>query len=103
MPRFRNAVGPKIAEYRTALGLTQEQFAARLQILGLSSIDRVGVVKIETRIRSVFDFELKIIADALKIESDSLFPDGPQLRRDLPYLRAGQRTLKRGPTKGDRD
>lgn len=91
MPRFRNAVGPKIAAARIALGLTQEQLAARLQVLGLASIDRVGVVKIETRIRSVFDYELRLIADALKTDTDSLFPTRELLRSDLRDLRVGHR------------
>lgn len=91
MPRFRNAVGPQIAKEREALGLTQEQLAARLQVLGLTSIDRVGVVKIERRIRSVFDYELKIIADALKTNTDALFPTRDSLKADLRDLRAGQR------------
>jgi transcriptional regulator with XRE-family HTH domain len=95
MPRFRNDVGPQIAKQRTERGLTQEQFAARLQLLGLRSIDRVGVVKIETRIRSVFDFELRLIAEALKMDMNALFPSTEQLRRDLADLRKGQRTTRR--------
>ncbi len=77
-----------------ALELTQEDLAARLQVLGLNSIDRVGVVKIERRIRSVFDYELKIIADALKITTDALFPSRDSLKSDLKDLRTGQRGKK---------
>lgn len=95
MRRFRNAVGPQIAKSRTALGLTQEQLAGRLQVLGLESIDRVGVVKIETRMRSVFDFELQIIAAALKSDVATLFPHLEQTKRDLPDLRRGQRAIGR--------
>lgn len=95
MPRFRNAVGPQIAEKRMALGLTQDQLAARLQRAGLESIDRLGVVKIERRIRSVFDFELQIIAQALKADVASLFPAAEQTKRDLPDLRRGLRATRR--------
>ena len=36
--------------------LTQDQFGARLQLAGLHTLDRVGVAKIESQLRSVFDF-----------------------------------------------
>lgn len=94
MPRFRNAVGPQIAKERMALGLTQDQLAARLQRAGLETIDRLGVVKIERRIRSVFDFELRILADVLKTDTDSLFPARETLRSELPDLRKGQRSTR---------
>lgn len=94
MPRFRNAVGPQIAKHRVAMDLTQEQLAARLQLLGLESLDRVGVVKIETRLRSVFDYELRIIAEALKVEVSELYPSLHSLKADLADLRRGQRSSR---------
>lgn len=66
--RFRNLIGPKVREFRERLGLTQDDLAARLQLVGLENFDRVVVAKIESQIRSVYDFEAIILARVLKEE-----------------------------------
>lgn len=71
--RVRNVAGPEIAKARIAAGLTQEQLAARLQVLGLA-LDRGSVAKIESRIRSVFDYELIAIGSALETPVADLCP-----------------------------
>ena len=65
---MRNIVGPRVREARLAHSprLTQEDLAARLQVLGLN-IDRVLVAKIETGIRRVSDIELIKLAQALGV------------------------------------
>ena len=91
MRRFRNSIGPQLAAIRKSIGMTQDQLAAKLQLAGLESIDRVGVVKIESQIRSVFDFEIQVIAEVLKVETSELFPDFHITKKNLPELRRGLR------------
>lgn len=91
MRRFRNSIGPQLAAIRRSLGMTQDQLAAKLQLAGLESIDRVGVVKIESQIRSVFDFEVQVIAEVLEIDISELFPHFKVTEKDLPDLRQGMR------------
>ena len=86
--RFRNAVGPQIAKVRNERNLTQEEFAAKLQVAGLD-LDRIAVAKIEARIRSVFDFELAMIAHLLTVSTDELLPRHTELKKSLPSLRQG--------------
>jgi transcriptional regulator with XRE-family HTH domain len=69
-----NVVGPKIQKQRYALGLTQEELAARCQLIGLD-ISRGTLSQIEAQIRRVTDEELFLLSLALKVTTDSLFPD----------------------------
>jgi len=92
MPRrFRNTAGPFIRRLRVDKGLTQDQLAARLVREGLDNADRVWVAKIEAQIRSVFDFELVIIAKVLGVTADELLPSGMELKKDLRALQEGKR------------
>lgn len=74
-----------------AAGLTQEELAAKLQLAGLHSADRVTVAKIESQIRSVFDFELAVIAKVLGSDPTALVPPPERLRNELDALIEGQR------------
>ncbi|MCP5535421.1 MAG: helix-turn-helix transcriptional regulator [Akkermansiaceae bacterium] len=89
--RYRNCIGPEVRELRKARVLTQEQLAAKLQLAGLHSIDRVGIAKIETQIRSVFDYELAVIAQVMGVELADLIPSPERLKRDLGSLIGGKR------------
>lgn len=89
--RYRNCIGPRVRELRMSKSLTQDQFAAHLQLAGLHTIDRVGVAKIESQIRSVFDFELVVIAAELGVEPGMLLPPMRKLKLDLDDLIAGER------------
>jgi transcriptional regulator with XRE-family HTH domain len=86
--RFRNSTGPYIQKARLKLGLTQEEFAAKLQLAGFD-IDRFGVAKIESRVRSVFDFELALIGRVLGVDVTDLMPSAAELKRTFPHLRKG--------------
>ncbi len=68
-----NVIGPKCRELREALGLTQEQVAARCQVLGLD-ITRGTLAKIESRVRSVSDHEIPFLAKTLDSSIEKLFP-----------------------------
>lgn len=92
MPRrFRNCIGPQIRKFRLERGLTQDQLAARLQLAGLESIDRVSLAKIESQLRSAFDYEVAVIARVLGVELDRLMPSRRRLEEDLKALIAGRR------------
>ncbi len=85
--RFRNILGPNIRKWRKKAGLSQDDLAARLQLAGLENIDRVAVAKIESQIRSLFDYELIVIGTVLKISPDELIATSERsLRADLPTL-----------------
>lgn len=71
--------------------MTQDQLAAKLQLASLHSADRVTVAKIESRIRSVFDFELVMIARVLATDVASMMPSPEKLKKDLVALINGQR------------
>ena len=64
----RNIVGFRVSQARktSTPPITQNDLAARLEILGLE-IDQVKVSKIEQGIRPVFDYELVKLAEALKV------------------------------------
>lgn len=87
--RFRNVVGKQIAAARSARGLTQEAFAAKLQIAGLDGLEKTGISKIEHQVRSVQDYELHIIAHILKVPIESLFPPLGETKDSLPDLKEG--------------
>lgn len=92
MPRrFRNSVGPTIRRLRVERGLTQDALAARLVLGGLTNADRVWVAKIESQIRSVFDYELAVIASVLGVKADDLLPEERKLKKDLQALQEGEK------------
>lgn len=88
MRRFLNAVGPLIRKYRCRRNLTQDALATKLQLAGLD-MGRAAVAKIESRIRSVYDYELIVIARVLKIPPGKLAPADDELKRILPHLITG--------------
>ena len=76
----QNAVGAVVRKLRVGRGLTQEQLAARLQVLGLD-LNRAGLSKIEARLRCVTDLELPVLALALKVEITDLYRAGALRKR----------------------
>jgi len=46
---------------------------------------------VEAQIRSVFDYELAVIAAVLGVKADELLPKGKELKKDLPALQEGER------------
>lgn len=87
--RFRNAIGPQMRKLRFNRDWTQDQLAAKLQLAGLE-FDRVAVAKIESQIRSVYDFEVVVIAQVLGVTPVDLLPSFSELNSDLIDLIAGK-------------
>lgn len=61
-----NVSGDKVREIREQAGVSQEQLAARLQLLGLS-ITQKAISRIETGDRVVADYELEFLAKSLDV------------------------------------
>lgn len=73
---MKNIVGAKVKAARALQQprLTQAQLAAKLQLAGWN-IDRVGIAKIEARIREVKDTEILKLAAALKVSPSWLLEE----------------------------
>lgn len=93
--RFRNILGPKVRSLRIKAGLSQDDLAARLQLAGLENIDRVALAKIESQIRSLFDYELLVLCSVLKVSAEDL------LTSPTRNLRTALSTLTSGRMRGD--
>lgn len=65
----RNIVGQHVKQARKqhVPPLTQDQLSGKLAAEGVQ-LDRVAIAKIETGIRSVFDYEVRGLAAALKVD-----------------------------------
>lgn len=62
----RNIIGRNLKFWRKQKGFSQEQFAAKLHLLGLN-IDRSAISRIESFSREVYDYEIVYFCIALKI------------------------------------
>jgi transcriptional regulator with XRE-family HTH domain len=69
----RNVVGSQIRKLRDAQGWSQETLAARCGRLGWD-ISRGTLAKVEAQVRCVSDEELMILAKALGVKVDELYP-----------------------------
>lgn len=78
-----NVIGPQVRALRRRKGWTQDRLAAKLQLLGWDT-SREAVTRLENQARRVPDLELFVIAKALGIKADDLFPRG--LRGQLREL-----------------
>lgn len=61
-----NCAGKRIRAKREALGLSQEQLAARIQTIGLD-INQKAISRVETGVRVIPDYELPFYASALGV------------------------------------
>ena len=62
----KNLIGHRVRELRRAKGLSQEQMAAQLQLLGMDS-ERGVVKRIENGSRFVTDLELCLLAEYFQV------------------------------------
>ena len=66
-----NASGCKIKERREAAGLSQEQLAAKVQLVGLN-LNQKAISRIETGDRVVPDFELLFFSEVFDVSVETL-------------------------------
>lgn len=66
-----NICGEVIAEKRKGMGLSQRQFAEKLQVLGLD-VEKNAIQRIESGARFVTDIDLVVIAKALEVSYEEL-------------------------------
>lgn len=68
-----NIVGKRVREARLAHtpGITQDALSGKLAARGVT-IDRAGIAKIETGRRYVSDFEVRALAQVLKVKASWL-------------------------------
>lgn len=69
----QNVVGPQVRKLRYGRDWSQEQLAARLGRLGWD-VSRGTLAKLEAAVRCVSDSELRMLARALGVKADDLFP-----------------------------
>lgn len=74
MPKYKqNICGNEIRRLRVQDELSQEELAARCEVLGLK-LSRSSLAHIENGIRCIRDHELIIIAKALRVDPMKLYP-----------------------------
>lgn len=69
-----NIVGVKVKRIRELRGWSQEQLAAKCNLVGWD-ISRGTLAKIEAKIRRVTDFEVVHLAKALNVREQDLFSE----------------------------
>jgi hypothetical protein len=69
----RNIVGRRVktARHQHSPPLTQDQLSGKVAAQGIE-LDRVSIAKIEVGIRCAFDFEVRALAAALKVDANWL-------------------------------
>ncbi len=87
----RNIIGTRVREARKRFDppLTQDQLSGRLAGEGVQ-LDRVALAKVESGLRSAFDFEVKALADVLNVDSNWL------LGIDASAAQRGRKSTQRG-------
>jgi len=83
-PRCSNAIGANVRKFRVTRNLTQEMLSARCGAMGFE-IPRGTLAKIEAQIRGASDLELFVLARALGVKLEELFP-----ARFAAQLKAGE-------------
>lgn len=67
-----NIIGPNIRKIREASGLTQEELAARCNLLEWD-ISRGTIAKIESQVRRITDSEVLLFSKALNVTPTDLY------------------------------
>ncbi|MDR1504930.1 MAG: helix-turn-helix domain-containing protein [Prevotella sp.] len=78
MTSRQNIIGKRLQALRKSKKLTQAQIVARCALLGWDITENT-ITKVETEIRCVTDYELLILAQALKVKLKDIFPTHPSL------------------------
>ncbi len=67
-----NVIGPQVRSLREEQELTQEELAARCNVIGWN-ISRSTLAKIESQVRRITDDEVALLAKALKVDINLLY------------------------------
>jgi len=67
----KNVSGARIRECRTRRRMSQQEFAAQMQVRGVT-IERNCISRIETGARFVTDYELMVISEIFNVSTDWL-------------------------------
>lgn len=67
-----NIIGENVRTIRESQNLTQDQLAAKCNLLEWN-ISRSTLAKIESKVRRVTDVEVKLLATVLKVNINELF------------------------------
>ena len=70
----KNIIGSNVRRLRIKAKLTQEQLAARLQVLEYE-FDRLTILRIEAGNRFIADYEVKALASALNVSIEKLYEE----------------------------
>lgn len=70
----RNIIGENLKLLRLQKGLSQEQLASKLHLLGLN-LDRSAISRIESYSREVYDYEVSYFAAALNVDIINFYKD----------------------------
>lgn len=70
----RNIIGENLKLLRVEKGLSQEQLANKLHLLGLN-LDRSAISRIERYSREVYDYEISYFAAALDVNIINFYKD----------------------------
>jgi transcriptional regulator with XRE-family HTH domain len=97
MQLLSNVSGPLIRKFRNRLGLTQEQFAAKLQMAGLD-VSRSSLSKVEAQLTWIGEREMYYYSAVLKVSLLDLYPTlepGKRLHEAVTQLLARRRPPKK--------
>ncbi len=67
----KNVISKKLKEVRCTKGISQQELAAKLQIMNIN-IDQQMISKIEKNMRQVTDYELLAISKCLGVKPEEL-------------------------------
>jgi transcriptional regulator with XRE-family HTH domain len=89
--RYKNAVGGAVRRLRSERGWTQDDFAAKLQVLGWSRCTRSWLSRIEARLVAVRDYELAYFCKVFQVPLQALYPSLDPRKVDPNFDRARSR------------
>ena len=70
-----NLIGRQVIKLRQRHGWTQEKFAARLQLVGWHNATRSTVSKIEGGSLCIADYDVLLVAAALRVQLGEVYPE----------------------------
>ncbi|MFA6271471.1 MAG: helix-turn-helix transcriptional regulator [Candidatus Paceibacterota bacterium] len=70
-----NVIGPQVRRLRNQRAWSQNDFAIKLQLLGMENATRAKISKIESRLVWISDDDLIFLSRALGVAMEELYPD----------------------------